>query len=91
MRGWARYLCGGVCYYADALVNSDHRIPNSVKCELIRRLIEIAVWMLSELRERNPCALQRLVESVFRSESPVVFPIPRESDSIPVSTVTDAH
>ncbi|MCL4498668.1 MAG: SPASM domain-containing protein, partial [Chloroflexi bacterium] len=88
---WARYLCGGGCYYAAALANRDHLIPHSAKCDLTRRLIELSIWILTELRGRNPHALQRLVDSVFRSESPVVFPIPRESDSIPVSTVTDAH
>ncbi len=80
---WARYLCGGGCYYAAALANKNHRIPHGPKCELIRHLIELSIWILTELRERNPRALQRLVESVFRSDSPVVFPMPRENDSIP--------
>ncbi len=61
-RCWARYLCGGGCYYCAYLVNNDHMQPDPVKCDLVRYLIELAIWFCTTLAKRCPEAIKRLVE-----------------------------
>ena len=75
---WARYLCGGGCYFSAVLANGDHRIPNAVKCELVRHLVELSIWIIIELRQRNPQALKRLCYSVSKASSPAVIPMEPE-------------
>jgi uncharacterized protein len=75
---WARYQCGGGCYFTAALANGDHRIPHAAKCDLIRHCVELSIWIVAELAERNPNALQRLAQGVFSATSPQVVPPSRE-------------
>jgi uncharacterized protein len=61
-RCWARYLCGGGCYYCAHLVNDDITQPDPVKCALVRHLIELGIWLCATLAERCPEIFARLVE-----------------------------
>ena len=76
---WARYLCGGCCYFSSSIANGNHLIPDPYKCELIRHCIELAIDIYVGLRHSNPVALERLCEAVFQSDSLVVTPLPHDS------------
>jgi radical SAM protein with 4Fe4S-binding SPASM domain len=61
-RCWARYLCGGGCYYCAQLVNDDIAQPDLVKCAVVRHLIELGIWFCATLAERCPEMFALLVE-----------------------------
>ncbi len=63
-RCWARYLCGGGCYYCAYLVNNDFIQPDPVECVLVQYLIELAIWLCATLTERSPEVIARLIERV---------------------------
>jgi radical SAM protein with 4Fe4S-binding SPASM domain len=71
---WARYQCGGGCYFTAALANGDHRIPHAAKCDLIRHCVELSIWIVAELGRRNPPALERLARNVLGAQSLQVTP-----------------
>jgi len=58
---WARYICGGGCLYLAAKCNGDARLPWAVECELIRHVIQVSIWIHSELREKAPEAFVELM------------------------------
>jgi uncharacterized protein len=57
---WARYLCGGGCYYQAVLAHGDFNTPDLAKCDLIRFLCTQAVRLLSTLEEETPAVLDAL-------------------------------
>jgi len=63
---WARYLCGGGCYYCAYLVNGDLAQPDPAKCALVQHLIELGIWFCVTLAKRSPEMLKRLVERCHR-------------------------
>lgn len=60
---WARYLCGGGCYYQAALANGRIDEPDAVKCELIRHLCALSANLLSHLATDHPDVLSALPSS----------------------------
>jgi uncharacterized protein len=58
---WARYICGGGCLYLAAEENGDPQLPWSVECELTRHIIQLAMWIHAELREKTPAAFVGLL------------------------------
>ena len=51
---WARYICGGGCL-SSAIKFSDTPLrPVEAECELLRHLIQLAIWVHLELREKHP-------------------------------------
>ena len=74
---FARYVCGGGCYYQAVLANGDIRKPDEVKCELIRFLTQLATRLVVTLRERHPDVLDAL---------PAPFGIAPEAISAPADT-----
>jgi uncharacterized protein len=60
---WARYVCGGGCLYLAAEGNGDTRLPRSVDCELTRHIIQLAMWIHSELQEKAPAAFVHLLST----------------------------
>lgn len=52
---WAKYLCGGGCYYDNYDRNKDLLRPNINNCIVLKRKAELAVYVLSMLskEERN--------------------------------------
>lgn len=57
---WARYFCGGGCHFSAWAANGNTQIPDAVKCELIRHLTELSIYLVSELRSRNETILLQL-------------------------------
>lgn len=65
---WARYLCGGGCYYQAALSNGDISKPDEVKCDLIRFLAEQAIRMVGTLAAESPEVLFALPSPILVSD-----------------------
>ena len=57
---WARYVCGGGCYYQAVLANGDMETPDLVKCDLIRFLTTQAMRLLDRLEAETPEVLDAL-------------------------------
>jgi radical SAM protein with 4Fe4S-binding SPASM domain len=57
---FARYVCGGGCYYQAVLANGDISRPDEVKCELIRFLTRLAIRLVETLRIEHPQVLAAL-------------------------------
>jgi uncharacterized protein len=50
---WARYICGGGCFSAALKFLGTPHQPMEVECELIRHLIQLAIWVQLTLREKR--------------------------------------
>lgn len=61
---WCRYFCGGGCYVAAFVRTATIGSPDRAKCELVKRLVELAVRFVSEVGEREPAGLQRVKKYV---------------------------
>lgn len=51
---WARYICGGGCFSAAIKLLGTPDQPIEAECELIQHLIQLAIWVHLELREKHP-------------------------------------
>lgn len=60
---WAKYFCGGGCYYQGWLVNSNINKPDLVKCELIKHFIKLQSYFISEIIDKKPIVLSSLINS----------------------------
>ncbi|UES60274.1 SPASM domain-containing protein (plasmid) [Roseibium aggregatum] len=60
---WARYLCGGGCYYQAVLANGRLDEPDEVKCDLIRHLCTLAAKLLENLSLDSPQVFHALPAS----------------------------
>ena len=65
---WARYICGGGCL--SWAIKSGHQsfYPVEAECDLVRHLIEQAIWVHLELREKHPEVFIRLLP-VFKPDA----------------------
>ena len=61
---WARYLCGGGCLSWAIKLGHQSLYPVETECDLVRHLIEQAIWVHLELREKHPEVFLQLL-SVF--------------------------
>lgn len=50
---WARYVCGGACPHQSWLTHGDFFTPDPAECALNRHLIELAIWLYSQLRDKR--------------------------------------
>lgn len=57
---WARYVCGGGCYYQAVLANGDIASPDLAKCDLIRHLTSEAIRLFTTLATQHPQVLGAL-------------------------------
>lgn len=67
MHCWARYFCGGGCYAAAQVINGCIEEPDSVRCELVKHLIELAMSVCGDLTDRDPDAYAWLCERAEQS------------------------
>jgi uncharacterized protein len=66
---WARYLCGGGCYYEAVLTHGDLEVPDLAHCELTQEIITDAIEIgtyLSQVRR------EELIEMVERLEETLI-------------------
>jgi uncharacterized protein len=59
---WARYLCGGGCCAAGYLATGRIDTPAPADCELMRHLIELAMYGCARLLEERPRVVAALPE-----------------------------
>ncbi len=59
---WARYLCGGGCYYSAFITNGDIDQPDPAICELVKHLSELSVVFLNEIQERD----EKIANKLYR-------------------------
>ena len=59
---WARYLCGGGCPHQSWLTHGALEPPDQSECQLNQHLIELAIWLYSELCRHRPGVLAALSE-----------------------------
>lgn len=71
---WARYICGGGCYYQAVLANGDIDTPDLVKCDLIRFIATQAIRLLDRLEVETPEVLEALPVPLCISEEEVDTP-----------------
>lgn len=58
---WARYLCGGGCYYLATLHHGSPLVPDPVDCALAQAVIEVCLGAARRLQERFPEVARGLV------------------------------
>jgi len=63
---WARYLCGGGCYYAAYLANGRIDQPDRTKCRLIQHLIELSIWIWTSIKKKKPNWAKQLEIDLMR-------------------------
>lgn len=57
---WARYVCGGGCYYHSAIVTGSMYEPDRIKCQLVKHLVELAVIFVDHLIARRDHSITAL-------------------------------
>lgn len=62
---WARFLCGGGCYYQSYLANGTISTPDAAKCKLTKALIVEAVKLFCHLFFDYPEILNSLPSNLF--------------------------
>lgn len=50
---WARYLCGGTCYYTTKKENSVYNMRNSIECKLKKYLCERSIELIIFMKENG--------------------------------------
>lgn len=50
---WARYLCGGDCYFNSWLVNSNIFTPDKYFCRINKKIIEYALVIMIALKQKG--------------------------------------
>lgn len=51
---WAWNLCGGGCICHTVLMSGENAPPAEFECRIIRHIIELSIWMYSEILEKKP-------------------------------------
>jgi uncharacterized protein len=51
---WARYICGGGCHYHAIQYNDEILSPHDLECKMMKRRIELGIYLYSTLKNRNP-------------------------------------
>lgn len=72
---WARYLCGGGCYYQAFLATGRPDRPDPVECELTRHVAEVALRVAAALHRRGPEVLEAIPEDVIPRQRAAPQPV----------------
>ena len=70
---WARYYCGGGCYYDNYLANGDIFIPDKTGCALTKKVIEFHGRVYADLYENDRELLDKICKralSMYNKEEP---------------------
>jgi uncharacterized protein len=60
---WARYICGGGCHYHSIQYKGNILDPYSLECKLIKRRIELGIYLYVTLKKKNPLMHSFLYET----------------------------
>jgi uncharacterized protein len=60
MSCWARYICGGGCHSHAIQYNNDILIPHDLECEMMKRRIELGIYLYTTLKDKNPSMYEYL-------------------------------
>lgn len=66
---WARYLCGGKCYYEVFLTRGDFEHPDPTRCELAREVVADAIEIGTYLNYVPPHEIEQMMERLTESDS----------------------
>lgn len=50
---WARYICGGDCYYNSYIVNGEIYAPDQCFCQVNKKMIEYALTIMISLKKKG--------------------------------------
>ena len=50
---WAKYLCGGTCYYNSLIKNKNKMIADEIECEYRKALIQKSLRLFVVLKEKD--------------------------------------
>ena len=50
---WAKYFCGGGCYHDNLIVTESLTKPNKLFCQRIKKEIEMAIYVYSQLNKQD--------------------------------------
>lgn len=67
---WARYICGGTCYYMSYINNGR---PDTFECELKKDLIENLIGLKYTLKKENVKVYRHLCEQVKKNEENQIY------------------
>jgi len=70
MSCWARYICGGGCHSHAIQYNNDILIPHDLECNMMKRRIELGIYLYTTLKNKNPSMHKYLYET--HSKSPAI-------------------
>ena len=55
---WARFLCGGDCYYHAFINNGDPRVPDDTVCYIIKEISKMCIALVVDLYQSFPQKMQ---------------------------------
>jgi uncharacterized protein len=63
---WARYACGGGCFYQNKAVRGNLHLPDRAKCRKIKQLVETAISLYLKLNEEDKVYVKEFSEARTR-------------------------
>lgn len=57
---WARFVCGGDCYFNSYCCNENPYIPDDIYCHIIKYTVKESLFMLNNVQKRNKNVLNEL-------------------------------
>lgn len=67
-RCWARFLCGGPCYFDLRAASGEGIGQDSPRCVLRRRVLELSMWLYASLPPEQRARLTRFARTLTRPE-----------------------
>ena len=55
---WARYLCGGDCFYHALLNTDDINMPDEERCKITKEIIKMGISLVVDLYENTPSNME---------------------------------
>ena len=66
---WARYICGGDCYFHSYEVNGDIYNPDTIFCKISKFFIEEAIILIEKIFRHNPKHIDYLIKFLNKEVS----------------------
>jgi len=79
---WVKYSCGGGCHALNIRYNNDILVPYKPYCQFMKHRFKLAAWILSEISDRGPDALDKLRTHLQVESNRCHKPLPENSKSV---------